>query len=193
MSADDYVRKNDLLGAYGKYQKANNRWKNHWWETVEKIYNSGREWAKQYILDPINRTLTLIINNVIKKRRMINIWIEDETQGVNGCGAYLVFHYNGNTFQWMKVGKAKDGIKRLKDHFHKDYKDEITHAVVKLWYPCDNSDIALTMENIMRDYFHNKKNFELKGNDRFPDCEEITDDDVNYLNGKYELLKQLFA
>ena len=46
MSADDYVRKNDLLGAYGKYQKANNRWKNHWWETVEKIYNSGRERAK---------------------------------------------------------------------------------------------------------------------------------------------------
>ena len=192
MSASDYVKENDLMGAYGKYQMANARWKNHWWETVEKIYNSGREWAKQYILDPINRTLTKI-GKAIKERLKNNVYIEDETQGVKGCGAYLVFHYLDNGLQWMKVGKTDKGMSRMYDHFKKDYKDQIDGAIIKLWYPCDNSDIALSMENVMRDYFHNKKNFELKKQDRFPDCDEITEDDVNYLNGKYQLLKQLFA
>lgn len=192
MSASDYVRENDLMGAYGKYQMANARWKNHWWETVEKIYNSGREWAKQYILDPINRTLTKI-GKAIKGHLKNNVYIEDETQGVKGCGAYLVFHYLEGKCLWAKVGKADDGKKRLKEHFKKDYKGNIDKAVVKLWYPCDNSDIALTMENIMRDYFHHKKNFEWKKQDRFPGLDEITEDDVNYLNSKYELLKQLFA
>ena len=122
-----------------------------------------------------------------------NVYIEDETQGVKGCGAYLVFHYLEGKCLWAKVGKADDGKKRLKEHFKKDYKGNIDKAVVKLWYPCDNSDIALTMENIMRDYFHHKKNFEWKKQDRFPGLDEITEEDVNYLNGKYELLKQLFA
>lgn len=192
MSASDYVRENDLMGAYGKYQMANARWKNHWWETVEKIYNSGREWAKQYILDPINRTLTKI-SKAVKEHLKNNVYIEDETQGVKGCGAYLVFHYLEGKCLWAKVGKADNGKKRLKEHFKKDYKGNIDKAVVKLWYPCDNSDIALTMENIMRDYFHHKKNFEWKKQDRFPGLDEITEEDVNYLNGKYELLKQLFA
>lgn len=191
MSADDYVRKNDLLGAYGKYQKANNRWKDHWWETVEKIYNSGRGWAKRYILNPIARTLTKIVRTI--KQLFDDDCIVDETQGVKGCGAYLVFHYLDNDLQWMKVGKTDKGMSRMYDHFTKDYKDQIDGAIIKLWYPCDNSDIALSMENVMRDYFHNKKNFELMGKDRFPDCEEITEEDVNYLNNKYELLKQLFA
>lgn len=70
-SAWDYVVENDFEGAVERYQTANARWRGHWWECVETIYKQCAEWSKKYILDPITRTITQVINtvkNVTKKR-----------------------------------------------------------------------------------------------------------------------------
>lgn len=192
MSMNDYKENADLLGAYDRYEKTSRQWKSRWWAIVEEIYNASAEWAKKYILDPVKRTLTAIIK---KRGRPAKYKAEEfltfECEA-SGCGAYFVEHYDGKGKKWSKCGKADNAHRRLKQHFTVDYKGEITRGVVKLWYPCVNSDHALTMENVMRDYFHHKKNLRLLGNDRFPDCGELTAEDVEYLNRKYALTKALF-
>ena len=59
-SANDMILYNDLNGAYQKYQTANARWRNHWWETVVTIFQQSKKWAKEFILDPVKRELRRI-------------------------------------------------------------------------------------------------------------------------------------
>lgn len=192
MSMNDYKENADLLGAYDRYEKTSRQWKNRWWAVVEEIYNASAEWAKKYILNPVKRTLTAIIKKRGRPAKYNeNDFLTFECEA-SGCGAYFVEHYDGKRKKWSKCGKADNAHRRLKQHFTVDYKGEITRGIVKLWYPCVNSDHALTMENVMRDYFHHKKNLRLLGNDRFPDCGELTAEDVEYLNRKYALTKALF-
>ena len=193
MAMTDYISCNDLLGAYERYETTSRQWKNRWWETVEKIFHSCEKWAKRFILDPIKRTLTRIQE---KKKRGRPAKYEADLDfecEVDGCGTYFVEHYSNGKKVWGKCGKADNGKVRLAQHFRVDYPGEIDYGVVKLWYPCVNSDHALTMENVMRDYFNRVKRLALLGKDRFPKFEELTADDVAYLNHKYEMTKALFA
>lgn len=192
MNAYDYVLSNDLMGAYERFQSTSNRWKEHWWKTVEEIFQQSAKWAQKYILDPIKHTLTAIKKRGRPATYQISDVLEMECD-VSGCGAYFVEHYDGTKMLWGKCGKANDGEKRLLQHFTKDYKGIIDYGVVKLWYPCVNPDHALTMENVMRDYFHRVKSLTLFGNDRFTDYAGITAEDVAYLDEKYKITKKLFA
>lgn len=65
----DYIANNDLLACYHNFQRTTARWKNHWWSAVEEIFNSCADWAKQFIIDTVNRTLTKIDKKIIKPAR----------------------------------------------------------------------------------------------------------------------------
>lgn len=68
-SKSECIANNDLMTCYLNFQRTTARWKNHWWDGVETIFNSCANWAKKFILDPINRTLTKIDEKIIKPAR----------------------------------------------------------------------------------------------------------------------------
>lgn len=180
MHASSYIANNDFEGALERFKNTTKRWRNHWWDTLKTIYNNCAEWAKKYTLDPVKKLVYLI------KYPQIKWSCEIPT---NPCGAYLVKHYCGTNFCWKKVGKANNVHKRLKEHFRKDYPGQVDRCEVIAFYPCESADMALTMENVMRDYFRRKS--PLLGNDRFLNG-EITKQDLAVLAKKYQAVKELF-
>lgn len=184
----EYKANNDLLGAYERYQTAGNTWKSRWWAVVEEIYYSCEEWAKRYVIDPIKH----IIKRVYKSRKNFlaeNMRFECEAEG---CGAYVVQHFNAKgELLWTKCGKADDAKARLLQHFTVDYRDEVVSGVCLKWYPCKNSNHALTVENIIRDHFE-KKGCELLGNDRFAGLEVITVEDWAAIQKNVDIVEQIF-
>jgi hypothetical protein len=186
----EYLNNNDLLGAYGRYNETIARWKDYWWEAVETIYNSAKEWTKHFIIDSVNRILKRITRGRLP---MINSqgYLEYQVEA-DGCGAYLVKHFDSdNKPLWIKCGKADDVQKRLIQHFKKDYRDIAQTGIVLGWFPCKNSNHALSMEDVIRNYFE-QKGFELLGKDRFPKLTEISEADLNELNRRAKILAELF-
>lgn len=192
MTMAGYIRKNDLEGAYERYQNTSNTWKNRWWEVVEEIFNSSTKWAKEYILDPIKRELTKIVKKVAKRGRPRTFFLEEVMTfncEAEGCGAYIVQHFDSNgKAMWIKPGKAEDAKRRMAEHFQKDYrKTDIAKGVCLAWYPCKNKNHALTVENIIRDHFE-EKGFTLFGQDRFTDLAEVTAEDFAEINRRVAIV-----
>ncbi|MBQ8792962.1 MAG: hypothetical protein IJZ62_05120 [Clostridia bacterium] len=188
MTMVEYKQNNDLMGAYARYQSAGATWKSRWWAVVEEIYYSCEEWAKRYVIDPIKH----IIKRVYKSRKNFladNMIFDCE---VEGCGAYVVQHFDENdNLLWTKCGKADDGKKRLLQHFTQDYKDIAAFGICLKWYPCKNANHALTVENLIRDHFE-KKGCELLGNDRFGGLEIITAEDWAAIQRNVDIVEQCF-
>lgn len=184
----EYKANNDLLGAYERYQATNGAWKTRWWGVVEEIYYSCEEWAKQYVIDPIKRTLKKIRNSY--KGLLENVMTyECEAEG---CGAYVVQHFDANgKLLWTKCGKADDAKKRFLQHFTSDYNGVAAAGTCVAWYPCKNSNHALTVENIIRDHFE-KRGYNLLGNDRFTDLVEIKKVDWLTIRVKAAIANLLF-
>lgn len=193
MTMKSYIENDDLLGAYNRYQSTNNTWKNRWWETVESIYYSSIEWASKFIIDPVKRILTQIKQVLTPKKKKGRPSIIDKVMTFNvpaeGCGAYVVQHFNSKgESMWIKPGKADDARKRMAEHFRKDYKDtDIATGVCLAWFPCKNKNHALSVENILRDHFESK-GFQLLGQDRFPDLQKITEEDWNEINRRINFI-----
>lgn len=190
MTRNEYLAQNDLLGAYQRFGDTTARWKDYWWEVVEEIFHKSEEWAKQYLLDPIERLLKRITRKrsiTLAPKYYLNYKVEAE-----GCGAYIVEHFDSNGERlWIKCGKANDVKSRLVQHFKVDYKGEAESGTVLGWFSCKNSNHALSMENVIRDYFETK-GFALLGKDRFPTLSELTAEDVQILSQKAEILATLF-
>ena len=59
-----YIDNDDLMGCYERFQNAPANWKNHWWSTIEEIFHSSKKWVKEYVLDPIQRTIVKLVKKV---------------------------------------------------------------------------------------------------------------------------------
>ena len=187
----EYELESDLLGAYERFEHTTNRWKSRWWALIETIYSKSTFWTKHYILDPIKRVLKRITKGRLPKHRTENRLIYKVE--ADGTGAYIVQHFdNKKKSLWIKCGKADNAKKRLEQHFNVDYSGEVKSGIVLGWFPCKNSNHALAMEDIIRDYFQTK-GFSLKGKDRFTDLFEVTENDFKILNAKAEILATLFG
>lgn len=184
----EYKANNDLLGAYERYQTAGNTWKSRWWAVVEEIYYSCEDWAKQYVIDPIKRTLKKIRNSY--KGLLENVMTyECEAEG---CGAYIVQHFDANgELLWTKCGKADDAKRRFLQHFTSDYNGVAASGTCIAWYPCKNSNHALTVENIVRDHFE-KRGYDLLGNDRFASLTKMSKWDKLTIKAKASVAGLLF-
>lgn len=101
-SAKNYIEQNDLEGAKEKLDTSTGRWKSHWYATCETIFNSCKEWAKMYVLDPIAKTVKKIIEGkaFFPKLRKTDISasedciIENNEKNVQKC--YLIEFFDEN-------------------------------------------------------------------------------------------------
>ena len=56
----DYIRENDFEGARERFESANKRWKQHWFNVCVEIAEKAKDWLKKYILDPVTLTIERI-------------------------------------------------------------------------------------------------------------------------------------
>ena len=184
-----YIDKNDLEGAYKRFSSTYANWKNHWWAVVEEIWNACKDWAKQFVLDPIKRVLRKKEKIQCRGRKSdAQVMYECEA---HGTGAYIVKHYDAENHQlWTKVGKADDVEKRLVQHLKRDYKGKAVFACCVAFFPCKSADHALSMENLLRAHF--SKMHALDGNDKFPTLVDVTAEDLATLDEKAKVLATLF-
>ena len=63
-----YIENNDFEGAVERWLKTNARWKMEWFDTCKEIFDNCKEWAKTYIVNPVNYSIQRI-TKVITKRK----------------------------------------------------------------------------------------------------------------------------
>ena len=181
ISKETLILTNNLEGCYERFQTTNARWKNYWWAGVEEIYNSCKDWAKKFILDPINRTLEKIkvkrnrctevetglykMSNGIFIKTFVNLNTEDltDTQKV-----YLFkFFTKEKELIFNKVGTTvKTCLARLKQEI-KEYKDfPIGYVEIHRIYNCGEYP-AEGFESYVRAYLIKHHPQAFKKNDRF--------------------------
>ena len=114
-SYNDYVNSNDIEGIYERFMNAPANWKNHWWEGVVQIFNSCKEFAKQFILDPIKRTLRKISAAVASVG--ISIQEKEDFSKCSGEQCYLFKFYDSNgEILFSKIGTTtRNCRKRIKE------------------------------------------------------------------------------
>ena len=155
-----YIMHDDLLGCYERYKQAYKNWKNHWWETLEAIYNQSAKWAEKYILDPINRTLTAITRMVSNIR----------SNGNNTCYWVRLIGESGITL-YNKIGTTTKTVEErmngiLKDQYKDGYENIVDYDIIASWDCGKNAPEGL--ESYLRRMLikkYNSQNF--VRNDRF--------------------------
>ena len=179
-----YINNNDLEGAYERFQITYRNWKDHWWETVETIFNASADWAKKYILDPVNRTLTAIGKTTRRKCRQVSASIYELSSGVSvECAedmakdidrtekAYLFKFYEDINPDplFSKIGTSvRTCFGRLKDEvrYYQNAGFDITRVKVERIINCGEMP-AEAFESFCRSMFIKKYPNTWKKNDRF--------------------------
>ena len=179
-SYKEYISTNDFEGAKERFESANKRWKDHWFEACEKIFETCKDWAKKYILDKINKAI-LVIGEFITKRRP-----KDEEATSN---TYLIkmFDEVGN-WVFTKIGKANVVTKRMRDFINHEYKRDgvkISNIEIVKTYQVPNDGLAQVLESLMRNYF--RKTHKYIPNDRF-EAFEPTAEDLQVFENNYNLV-----
>lgn len=179
-SKAELIDTNDFEGARNRFENANGRWKKHWFDCCQQIFNSCKEWAKKYILDPITQTIHAI-EEMIKK-------VKPKKEGTSHT--YLIKMYDDcGKWVYTKIGKAnvlKDRLNRLrKEHYNKENVQIADIEIIKT-YELPNDDLAQVLESFMRNYFRKNKSENFHPNDRF-DAFEPTEEDFAVFENYYQL------
>ena len=176
----DYVSSNDFEGAKERFDNANKRWKPHWFEACEEIFNACKDWAKKYILDKVNKVI-LVIGEFITKRR-------PKEEGTSNTYLIKMFDEVGN-WVFTKIGKANVIAKRMQGLLKHEYKRggtvKISNIEIVKSYQLPNDDLAQVLENLMRHYFRKTRKF--IPNDRF-EAFEPTAEDLQVFENNYNLV-----
>ncbi len=181
-----YVENDDLLGCYKRYEQARSNWKEHWWATVETIYNNSVEWAQGYILDKVNKVLVFVkdiakkVKETFSKKPHLCYWVR-----LIGESGMVLYNKIGTT--------EKDVVGRMEQILKKQYQDGLekikSYEILKVWDCDENAPEGL--ESFLRAMLikkYNSKNY-IK-NDRFlignafeePTFEEMNNWAMVYLN-----------
>lgn len=182
-----YFDSNDLKGAYERYNKAQTRWKDHWWEVVQAIWETCKDWAKEYILDPVARTLRPI-KAIVAPAACVSVK-DVSTQFPEGSQlVYLIrlLDRNGELI-WSKIGTTKRSIKkRMAEHIRYYRKDEVVSLELTRVWDCGDLP-AEGLESEFRAKYMKKYPGTFRKNDRFAgvefDLEEADRIVENYLMG----------
>ena len=177
-SASYYIENNDFEGAKARFENANARWLEHWFNTCKVIYECSKEWAKKYVLDPISKTITLV-KNCIKKVKSSKVSISN---------TYLIkmFDISGN-WVFTKIGKAdvlSTRLNKLSSQYYARDGIQIGHTEIIKSYEVPNDDCAQILESLMRNYFRKTKRH--IPNDRFEPFEP-TEEDLQIFEKYYNL------
>ena len=176
-SAEIYIAQNDFEGAKERLEEANPRWKSHWFNTCEQIYNSCKEWAKMYVLDPIAKTVQKVISaqsNLFPRLRKNDISYSDksivQTNEDRRQKCYLIEFFDKNDESvCSKVGTTIRTIQeRIREELNsKTYKNMgVVRCMIHRVYDCGNIP-AEGLESEFRAKYIKKYPNSFYKNDRF--------------------------
>lgn len=176
-SAETYIAQNDFEGAKERLEGANLRWKSHWFNTCEQIYNSCKEWAKMYVLDPIAKTVQKIISaqvNLFPRLKKEDISYSDksiiQTNEDRRQKCYLIEFFDKNDESvCSKVGTTIRTIQeRIREELNsKTYKNMgVVRCMIHRVYDCGNIP-AEGLESEFRAKYIKKYPNSFYKNDRF--------------------------
>lgn len=169
-----YVANNDFEGAVERWMNTNATWKQRWFETCETIFNNCKEWAKTYILNPIDGSIKKICKILTQRKTKYSELIQ-VAEGVDlldnakeKCYLFTFFDADGNMV-CSKVGTTtRKVLQRLKEELNSDTYKKIgcTRAVVNRVYDC-GSIPAEGLESYFRAMYIRRYPQSFKKNDRF--------------------------
>lgn len=179
-SKAELIKSNDFESAKERFENSNGRWKSHWFDCCQQIMSNCKEWAKKYIIDPINMVI-VAIGEMIKK-------VKPKKENVSHTYLIKMFDTAGNWI-FTKIGKADSIEKRMRDFRNHEYKRNNviigTTEIIKA-YELPNDDLAQILESFMRNFFRRNKDVNYYPNDRF-DAFEPTEEDLNTFERYYQL------
>lgn len=174
----DYIRENDFEGAKERFESANNRWKQHWFDVCVEIAERAKGWLMKYVLDPIALTIEKV-KSVVKKSKESHVYL------------IKMFDEN-NDYVFLKAGKADILENRFKQLIGKRYSGNNTLItgieVIKTW-TLPTNHLAEAFEQLIHAYL--SKLFYNYPNDRY-DPVELTDEHFAEIERRYELMPTFF-
>lgn len=169
-----YVANNDFEGAVERWMNTNATWKQRWFETCETIFNNCKEWAKTYILNPIDGSIKKVYKILTQRKTKYSELIQI-AEGVDlldnakeKCYLFTFFDADGNMV-CSKVGTTtRKVLQRLKEELNSDTYKKIgcARAVVNRVYDCGNIP-AEGLESYFRAMYIRRYPQSFKKNDRF--------------------------
>lgn len=177
MSAKEFIKYNDMKSAFEKWANANKQWKAHWFETCLTIFESSKKWAKEFIIDTVNKTITKIKIAVSQESIVWNCEKITYPKGTELFYLIRCLDKNGDRI-FSKVGTTTRTVQqRMKEHL-KAYADlGVTQIVIDRVYACDVE--AEGVESWFRALYIRKHKGAFKKNDRFFDVDfDLTEADA---------------
>ena len=159
----DEIREANLFEeAKERYEACHsNRWKNQWWEIICEIWKKTSKWIKKYVLDPVNK-LVLKIGEQVE----------------NVSYTYWITLLNENNERiWNKIGKADDPLHRWEQILKNSYCTRwgvTKYRVNKVWKRVNEP--AEGLESYLRAMLIKAHPDDYVPNDRF--CCDLTTEEV---------------
>ena len=182
-TAIDYIVENDFEGAKAKFDKANARWKKHWFDTCVRIAEKVKEWATKYLFDPVALTIVEIVRKVKKAISKKN----------GESYVYLIKMFDDcDSYVFLKAGKANDLKERfntLGKELYKRSNTQIERLEVLSTWKLPDSHLAEAFEQTIHSYL--SKLFIHIPNDRYEPV-ELNETHFAELNRRYELMAAFF-
>ena len=174
-SMEWYINNNDFEGAKARYESTSLNWKNRWFEVCLKIYNKCKELAKEWVINPVDKTISKVVNIISKRKskydEMIQINAEVGTnydKGTEKC--YLFTFYNANDeMVCSKIGTTTREVRKrlIEELKSKTYQNMgCVRAVVNRVYDCGELP-AEGLESYFRAMYIKAYPESFKKNDRF--------------------------
>jgi hypothetical protein len=169
-----YIVLDDFEGAVERFLQTSARWKKAWFEVCEQIYNNNKEWAKKYILNPVDRSIKKLTKIITKRKTKYSETIQIAEgvdlldQAKEKCYLFTFFDENDNLV-CSKVGTTtRTVIQRLKEELRSNTYKKIgcVKAVVDRVYDCGEIP-AEGLESYFRAMYIRKYPQSFKKNDRF--------------------------
>lgn len=182
-SATQCVNTNDFMEALARFNMANARWKEHWFNACEKITKKCKEWANKYTL---NRA-TLTIEKMVKKAKET---VRKVMRKHNGASyVYLIKMFDdAGQYVFLKGGKADSVSKRLKDLSKTEYKRDGVQInrveIIKTW-ELPSSHLAESFEQALHAYLC--QFFDNIPNDRYHP-QELTEEQFAELDRRHKII-----
>lgn len=169
-----YVDNNDFEGAVERFESTSPRWKGAWFDTCEQIFKQCKEWAKTYILNPLERTIKKITKIATQRKSKYSeaIQILEGVELLNEAKekCYLFrFLDEEDEMVCSKVGTTtREVLQRLKEELRSNTYKKLgcVKAVIERVYDCGEIP-AEGLESYFRAMYIKKYPQSFKKNDRF--------------------------
>ena len=103
-SMDECIETGDFEEAFSRWQNTSNAWVKKWFNVCVEIFHQSKRWAREYIIDPINQTITKIVNCV--------------SSSFEGNYFYLMRAFDDRGLLFSKIGTTTRTVEqRMREHY----------------------------------------------------------------------------